>query len=455
MRRASTTIAGALFVAFGLLAGSCSTGGPDGGDGGTGPPPPSAPRLDGLSLSVGTLSPAFDPAVHGYSVAVLSSVTDLTVTPIAGGGASVTLEGPGVPGGTLPIASGMPSPSIALSAGTNAILLRAISSASETDYEILVERASGPGTRVCPIVDRGSPTDGVTTITVLQAPAPCNAGAAWAGWWCMLLRSDANDNGASYDVDVRWNRVNATVRGSVVWVTGNDSTTHWREGQNLSPGVQDQLDTVDEVRSIDLAWTGMGTVTPPRNGYPNISSTYADVLEYLVTAGIATGVTVHFGNSGGCMMGVNAVVHHGLDQLLDGIVVGGGPFWIDLVESCTDNSSPLFLSAGGRATVDDWAWREIDGSKPCELMGGANPSFACRSTLSPDANLSFPNTVVAVVIGADEQPYIADSGTKFFQTISAKSKTLDRPAATPHNVLKTQAGANIVTQRIRAIVDAG
>jgi hypothetical protein len=271
----------------------------------------------------------------------------------------------------------------------------------------------------------------------------------------MLLRSDANSNGLSYDIDVRWNRVGQPVRGTVVWVTGNDSSTHWREGQNLSPGVQDQLDATDQVRTVDLAWTGMGTAAPPRNGYPNLSSTYADVLEYLITAGIATGVRVHFGNSGGSMMGVNALVHHGAHQILDGIVVGGGPFWIDLTESCTDTGSPLFLAPGGRATVDDWSWREIDGSTPCSAMGGAVPSFACRSTLSPDAVLDFPETIVGVVIGENEQPFIAGSGTKFFDTITAKSKTLDRPAATPHNVLHTQAGANVVTQRIRAIVDAG
>jgi hypothetical protein len=88
-------------------------------------------------------------------------------------------------------------------------------------------------------------------------------------------------------------------------------------------------------------------------------------------------------------------------------------------------------------------------------MGGADPSFACRSTLSPDAVLNFPGTIVGVVIGENEQPFIDGSGTKFFNTVTAKSKTLDRPAATPHNVLKTQAGANVVTQRIRAIVDAG
>jgi hypothetical protein len=344
-----------------------------------------------------------------------------------------------------------------LAVGDNAITVgvAAPSGGGSTSYAITATRA--PAAAGCAIVDRGSPTDGVTTITVVQPPAPCNAGAMWSGWHCTVLRSGANNNGISYVVEARWNRVGQPVSGSFTWLTGNASNTFFRDGQNLSPWVQDQLDTVDQVRTIDLALHGNGTMTFPRNGYVNISAVYADVLEHLVAAGIATGVIGHFGSSGGSLMGAAALANHGLDRVLDGVVFGGGPFWIDLEEVCTDASSALFQSQAGRRMVDDWTWREVDGSTPCELrLLAPSVPYGCRSLLGTAANTYFPGTVVTVMVGVNDpsNPWIDASAYEFFTRITAQSKTFDRPNA-PHNVLKTQAGADLVLQRIREIVAAG
>ena len=69
---------------------------------------------------------------------------------------------------------------------------------------------------------------------------------------------------------------------------------------------------------------------------------------------------------------------------------------------------------------------------------------------------SFPGTIVAVMVGVNDpnNPWIDASAFSFFQKITARSKTFDRPNA-PHNVLHTQAGADLVLQRMREIVAAG
>ena len=420
----------ALLAAF--LLSSC-------GDDSSGPAGPggSDAALSGLALSGGALTPPFDPDHTTYTLSVSSGVGSLTVAAsVAVDGPSVTVEAAGLAGGSVAIAPGKVSPPIALSTGANLITVRTLSqdgSASRA-YGITVTRGSGnPGPKICPTVDRGSATDGVTTITVIQAPRPVASGAPWSGWHETILESRANNNGVVYTVRARWNRVGQTVRGSVTWVTGNDSSTHWRDGASNAPWVQDQLDTQDQVRSIDLAWLG-GTTKIPRNGYVNLSSTYADAAEHLVATGVSTGVLAHFGNSGGSMMGANALANHRMHEVWDGIVLGGGPFWVDLVAGCTDNTSPLFLGAGGRALIDDWTWREVDGSRPCEQQSGADPSFACMSLLGPDAAIGYPHTTVAVVTGANEQQVIATAALAVLQPHHREGEDARRPERTAQRV---------------------
>ncbi|NNE44392.1 MAG: cadherin-like beta sandwich domain-containing protein, partial [Gemmatimonadetes bacterium] len=409
--------------------------------------------LSGLALSVGTLEPPFDPEIGTYAVAVVSSDSRLSVTAtVARGMPSLWLMGPGLGPEGEPFEAGVESPSVLLSEGDNLIkiLLTAADSSHTRAYNITATRAgTPPDTRFCPTVDRGDPTDGVTTITVVQPPAPCNAGPLWAGWHCTVLQSAANNNGVVYTVEARWNRVGQPVRGSFTWVTGNDSSTHWREGNNLSASVQDQLDTVDEVRTIDLAWSGMGTKTPPRNGFVNLSAVYADVVEHLVATGVAEGVLGHFGNSGGATLGCNALVNHGMHEVWDGVVAGGGPFWIDLVYLCGSGASQ-----GTRVLIDEWTWFEVNNDTPCARGSGAQPSFACMSLIGPDSVFDFPHTTVSLVTGDTESAFITTEAGVFYRAITARTKTRDFPVA-PHNVLKTQSGAAVVLQRIRDVVDAG
>ncbi|MFQ5501236.1 MAG: dockerin type I repeat-containing protein [Phycisphaerae bacterium] len=308
----------------------------------------------------------------------------------------------------------------------------------------------------CPIVDRGSPLDGITTISVIQPEGDCTENPLFAGWRCMVLQSEANDNGVQYGIDVRWNLVTGPVRGSFTWLKGGGSTESIRLSTPLAVQVQDTLETTDHIRTIELRYLGLGTQTPPRNGFVNISSTYADVLEFLITHGIARGVVGHYGNSGGSMMGANAVSYHNLDLVLDGIVYGGGPFWSDLQAVCTEPDSPIFGDPLIRSRVDDWNWLELGGAPFCsKMLPQSVPPYTCRSTLGIEANTVYPNTIVSVIVGTEDNfnPWMDASATDYWQNINAQAKTFDRPVA-PHLIVASEQGAATLYQRIVDIVNA-
>lgn len=310
----------------------------------------------------------------------------------------------------------------------------------------------------CGIVDRGDPTDGVTTITVLQDVAPCDDDALFEGWDCMLVRSEANDNGVAYDIDIRWNRVGQACRGSFTWLIGGDSTKSIRKTAEFGAWAQDRLDTDHQIRTIEIRFHGDGTMTPPRNGFVNISAVYADVLEFLVIErGIAVGVIGHYGNSGGSMIGANALAYHEGECLLDGIVLGGGPFWTHLDQVCTNPDSPIFLPYDEqREKVDVWNWFELIGATFCVDMMRTDEAlkwYCCRSTLGELADRNYPNVIVADIVGTRDHEWILASALDWYYEITAQQKTFDTPDA-PHLVPDSLEGASTIYRRIRDIVRA-
>jgi hypothetical protein len=306
---------------------------------------------------------------------------------------------------------------------------------------------------ICPIVNRGSPTDRVTTVTLVSAPAPCVGDPLWAGWQCAVLQSDANDNGISYQFEVRWNRHGLPVNGTVTWLQAAGRVFH-RENTTYAAGVQDTLATVDGVRSVELRGTGEAFLTAPRNGFPNVSAVYADLLEFLIAKRVVEGVRCHYGNSAGTMIGANALAYHGVDQLLDGVVFGGGPYWANLELTCLDSS---YGTASERDDIDQWNWLEFNATTPCTAFDPSpDPTYACRSTLGPDADTDYTGLRVAVIIGKQDPflPWIDAEATDWFQRIEAESKTFDRPVGVGHTVFNFVGGATLALQRIREIIAA-
>lgn len=287
---------------------------------------------------------------------------------------------------------------------------------------------------------------GPGTLTVVSPPAPCNDGPAWSGWRCVVLQSTANTNGVTYQVEARWNVVDRTPIGSWTWLVGGASGAFFRDSNTQASSVQDSL-VRDQIRSIDLKFLGdLGTREFPRNGWVNISAVYADVLRWLVSNGVAEGVVGHVGSSGGATLIAAALANQGCDRILDGVVLGGGPWWIDLNQLCAAGS------LAPKALIDEWTWTEVDGSRPCQQGRGAVPSFDCMSILGPTSVRHYFRTQVAVLVGTQDPngQFIGGEAKNWLSRITAETESYETPT-TGHNVLSVTAGSNRVLALVRQI----
>lgn len=304
----------------------------------------------------------------------------------------------------------------------------------------------------CDIVDRGSPADGVTTITVIGPQAPCTGNSLFDGWDCMTLRSAANSNGLTYDIEVAWNRVGQTVRGSFVWQSGGKGMEHLRRPTLLSVGVQDTLDVEHEVRSIDIAYVSAdGFQAFPRNGTPNLSAVTADVLEYLWAQGILSGVTGHVGSSMGSQLMAAALAHHRMDELLDGVVITGAPFFVDLEQTCLDPGSIIYGGQHERRQVDEFHYLDF-GESPCRSnTPNPSPAYDCGSTLGDLADRDFPDLVLSVITGDTEDLFVTAAADYYLEHVAAGFEARDYVVG-PHVIFETQEGADAVLARVIEIL---
>ena len=130
-------------------------------------------NLSSLTISAGTLSPAFDAATLGYTVNVANDVTSTTVTPDTNhDGASVTVDGTAV-------ASGEASQAITLTVGANdiAIVVTAADTTEQT-YTVTVLRAPAPVSLALADDTGSSPTDRITSNGQVDVTG-LESGATW------------------------------------------------------------------------------------------------------------------------------------------------------------------------------------------------------------------------------------------------------------------------------------
>lgn len=90
------------------------------------------PMLTSLTLSEGTLTPAFDSAVNSYTATVPNGTTSVVVTATAEVGAVITLNGNVIP-------SGQPSPAHSLNVGANNLNISVFNTSSAL-YSVVVSR---------------------------------------------------------------------------------------------------------------------------------------------------------------------------------------------------------------------------------------------------------------------------------------------------------------------------
>jgi hypothetical protein len=100
--------------------------------------------LSALSLSSGTLDPAFDSNVTSYTASVATATTSLTVTPTRAQ-ANATIEARVNGGAYASVTSGSPSGALALNLGENTINVRVTAQAGNTKtYTVIVTRRAAP-----------------------------------------------------------------------------------------------------------------------------------------------------------------------------------------------------------------------------------------------------------------------------------------------------------------------
>lgn len=165
--------------------------------------------LSALSLSSGTLAPAFDAATTSYTAGVANATTSLTVTPTrAEANASIEVRING--GSYTSVTSGSPSGSLALNVGANPIDLRVTAQAGNTKtYTVTVTRAkasqtitfASPGTRfiseVLTLAATGGGSSSGVTYEVLSGPGAIANGneLSFTGGGSVTLRaSQAGDD---------------------------------------------------------------------------------------------------------------------------------------------------------------------------------------------------------------------------------------------------------------------
>ena len=121
---------------------------PDAGDGGgemadAAPRPDSGPELAGLATSApAELTPAFSPDVTSYALQVPLLVQEIAVTPTAGAGVAITVDGTAV-------APGEAAAPIALAEGQTSVEIVATDGDFDTSYEIDITRAGHLGKAAC------------------------------------------------------------------------------------------------------------------------------------------------------------------------------------------------------------------------------------------------------------------------------------------------------------------
>lgn len=115
--------------------------------------------LTSLSLSSGTLSPAFDPATTAYTASVDNTTTSVGVIAVAGSGATAVVSG---------------NSSLAVGSNTVTIAVTADDGTTIKTYTVTVDRAAAPATPTTPTT---APAPTPTAASPTPAPAPVSLGA--------------------------------------------------------------------------------------------------------------------------------------------------------------------------------------------------------------------------------------------------------------------------------------
>ncbi|MBC7743444.1 MAG: hypothetical protein H7061_14705 [Bdellovibrionaceae bacterium] len=291
------------------------------------------------------------------------------------------------------------------------------------------------------------PTDTATNITpaslaIDQSTADCPE-AHSIGWKC-LVTSIHTIEGLDYKVALRWNRPAQTARGTMIMAVGGSGLGESREDAQ-SKQMMDELDQLDQMRTIEINFVDAPSAAPPWGGYFKYAGGYysagaalTSAVKFIFEKQINRGGFVNYlGGSNAGTVAAYAMAHFGMDRYFDRVVFQMGPFLPSLTSAC----NPTTASSFSINTYDQQV--QVATLINTWTFGDAGKSVCQHSTPDRISSLEngkkvYPKTHIHTIIGADEPtrgfgPWIVASNLEWFNGVTGKSKMRITREGMAHN----------------------
>lgn len=255
----------------------------------------------------------------------------------------------------------------------------------------------------------------------------------YAGFNC-LKKSFTTQEGLSYLVSLRWNRVNQnSAAGTILWVLGGDGRGRWHASfPNVIP-IQDNFDRQQNIRTVEVEFldapvgSGDGGYWVHGGGYYSAALAYMEVLGY-IHSNLKQGAFLnHIGGSNGTMVAAYALSHFGAGNYVDRFIFHAGPFLPSLADACDNNHFASFSKSPAMLGtimnfVGKWAYKN-----PNQNVCASTDMLSRMSVLSGAQNV-YSNNAIHVVMGAKEKTegfgdWIIESNYQWYSQVQAGEKT--------------------------------
>lgn len=276
---------------------------------------------------------------------------------------------------------------------------------------------------------------GVADVFAADKTTPDCTSTALVGWKCLKTTITTYD-GNTYNIQLKWNRPLKTSKATLFLGLGGDATYDPIEDRFQRALFTDHLNGIDGIRTVSLQM-----IDPPPQGqeqggywihgggYHNLGQIFMAAYDVILKNNLIHGnYTNYYGGSNGTMLLASAMARYNADAFFDRVVFQAGPFLPSLKNACDKNSASSFY----RSTPEQqkllfhifpvWSYIFPDKYDMCAPTTADNLSL-----LKPGYKTHYPNTILHVVMGAQEltDPFgqwILDSNQEWYNSITAKSK---------------------------------
>lgn len=287
------------------------------------------------------------------------------------------------------------------------------------------------------------PTVPTTPTTDIDVTTPPCKETEYAGFLC-LSKNIVSDEGVSYSVVFRWNRISKNSNGTVIWVLGGDGRGRWRTNYKEAIAIEDALDTGDGVRSVEIEFLDApkvgdsGGYWKNPNGYYSAASGYMAALKFIVQNLKKGSFLNHVGGSNGTMVAAYGLSHFNAGAYLDRVIFHAGPFLPSIADACdTSHFASFYRSAPAqvdliKSLLSIWGYGR-EGVDVCATTS------VDRLSVLQSGSTYYPKTAVHVVMGQKEVQdgfgnWMLESNFQWFSKIQAAEKTRKVSAAIGHEM---------------------